>query len=182
MPLKESQRREFNEHVNEVFICIRLCYSFCHWINIVEPLLEQTGIYEGIHQYLPDIKYSCFMSCVANIRKYDEFLFPRNEQTTPDDIRASDFPDFRTSQSVLTAEERIDINKRLMHLTDRQINEGNWNIAVREMLPKIAECQKEFTAYVKTNWPRDSAKHVDASSVEAMIDMCLAFIRDEAAP
>ena len=147
----------------------------------MEPLLKGAGIYETIHQQLPDIKYGCFTTSLANIRKYDEFLFPRRKWTKAGDIRADDFPDFCASRNMLTRDLRTDINKRLMHLTYEQVDEAEWDIAVRDMLPRIGKFQKEFTAYVKDNWPDDSAKYEDACTVDTMIDECLAFIENEIA-
>ena len=181
MILDETQRNEMGQCINEVLICIRLCYCFYNWHKTVEPLLKSAGIYETLHQQLPDIKYGCFTTSLANIRKYDEFLFPRNKGTKADDIRADDFPNFCPSRNMLTKELRTEINKRLMHLTYEQVAEGEWDIAVRDVLPKIGEFQREFTAYVKANWPEGSPKYIDASSVDSMIDECLAFIRDDVA-
>ena len=181
MALDASQRNELDPWIHEIFICIRLCYSYCNWQKTVEPLLRHVGIFEEIHQNLPEIKFSCFESSLANIRRYDEFLFPRTNKTRQADIRADDFPGFNPTRGMLPEDQRAGISKRLMHLTDQQVSQGDWDIAVRDMLPRIAEFQKEFTAYIKGNWPDDSPKYEDACSVDTMIDECLAFIENEIA-
>lgn len=161
-----------DKQIKEILVCIRLCYSYCNWHRSVQPLLEKIGVYEGIHREFPDIKFSTLDSSLANIRRYDEFLRPADSRTRPDDIKADSFENFSPTLGMLDSQERDDINKRLMHLTNRQIEEGDWNVAVREMLPKIADHHKEFLDYVKANYP-DSRS--DACDVESMINDCLEF-------
>lgn len=126
-----------------VLLLVRAIPTQCG-LYVVKPKLDKLLLFMP-YEY-DAIKIACLSSSLVALRKFDDFF--ADKKSIKDDVAVSDF-DYQ-SQELLSADERIEIKKRIAHFTESYIENVDKNWDIISMLIRLGGLVVSFLNYLLT--------------------------------
>lgn len=171
MALRRNMKNSY-EQVVVVCSTVSACCSYVSWIAAVKPKLDEQQLFLP-YEY-GAIAMSCLASSLLAIRKFDDFF--RDKKTRHDDVTVSDFG--YEQISILTNEERKDINKRIAHFTTAMDDAENEIWAIDDLLFRLSGPLREFLTFLAEQCDEeDKGESFEISETIRYLDSSLELLK-----
>jgi hypothetical protein len=163
-----------NSYEQVVVVCstVSVCCSYVSWKAAVKPKLNEQQL--SLPYEYDAIAMSCLTSSLLAIRKFDDFF--KNKKTRHDDVIVSDFG-YQPS-SILTNEERKNINKRIAHFTTAMDDSRNESWAIDDLLLRLSGPLREFLIFLAEQCSEeDKGEYFEITETIRYLDSSLVLLR-----
>ncbi|MBK1880565.1 hypothetical protein [Pelagicoccus mobilis] len=184
--MSDDQQEEFNDNIApqlEYFAertNLMFAYYFCTFEFIDDEDFHADTGESGRSWSLSTIQNACLHTSLLALRDIDDFFKPRDKNTRPDDMRASDFG-ATTPMSFLSKNERLSINKLIAHSTYHGAPNLKFRWDILELMYKAEAQISSFIDFIKTHFPIGS--HTDTQLLAILVQKrtksTLSWIRTE---